>query len=205
MTYVVNPTGFHDLWNMISDDPEENLLTPEMINILPPAVECSVRRISEVEKSQKRPIATYVLISESDPIRIINVSEDTVRKHEIGKNPAAWSYTNHNVPIPETPGRGPVYTISDIKLLEAGIFNIIDNSYNLDKEVPNHAGIYAQIVKDIYNHDLQLGDMVYIPVYDHYSGDHDDIYYFVLVFNGQNLVRPKEMDDYACIPPKETY
>lgn len=120
-----------------------------------------------------------------------------ILKHTIGENPSCWSYAAVSGPIQETVGRGPVFEILDIDVFNAGILDIVGNVFGYSKE--DHTEVYQKII----NCELKLGDMVHIPVYDAYSMDHDDIYFYLLIYDGTKLVQPGYGDDYGTVPPKE--
>lgn len=192
VTYINDPDYFDILWSMISSYPNHCCFTDEMRALLPDEM-----------VTQLGPDSYYLLVSKNNNIRVISFDMNSIAKHAIGQNPAAWSHTKVG-PIKESPGRGPVYVILDLDLLDMGILNIVKYQGFASKVTQVHAEGYRMIIRNRYHQELKLGDMVHIPVYDTYSVNHCDIYYAILIYDGKELVYPEEGNDYGFLAPKET-
>lgn len=184
VTYISNYPYFDQLWNLVSDDPCDNDLTDEMKDLL-----------------KDHPLDRSYLFISNDDSKVISVNHLGILKHTIGENPSCWSYAHTSGPIKETPGRGPLFVIPDLEILNRGILDLVGNIFGHSSE-DDHTEAYWKIIYSLYDHKLQIGDIVHIPVYDAYSMDHDDIYFYLLIYDGSKLIHPKECDNYGSIPPK---
>ena len=191
VTYINDPTYFDQLWDLVPEDPCNNSITDDMIVLLPRAF-LELKPGFFDNEMKIVPNGSYLLISDK---RVISFHSNAILKQIIEEDPACWKFANTNGTMEEITGRGPIYAITDAQLLEKGILSLVDNIF---KPI-DHTEEYMQIL----GHELKIGDMVHISVYDAYSIDHNDIYFHLLIYDGIKLEIPKFEDNYGAIPPKE--
>lgn len=213
--YIESPDNFEELWNLVSDDPNENIISDEMVKLFPEkvnnlTVDSNTKGIDPDHSGKKSGHYTpykfgyYTLYDKNENtgvIRVIGIGIELIVKHTIGENPSCWKFADNCGPIKRIDGTGPITVVDDKRLFDDGILNLIGGAYpGYDPDIAplEYDGYYLGYMQEM----PWLGNMIHIPVYDTYSNDHGDIYRCILIWNNKHeFKRAKPMCNYGFLPP----